>query len=112
MCLCLFNTSLIFQSISVLPESMAGPLNMLIILPIIMTACGIFSIVASVIIVFILVVCNNIMQSKQRKLAEEEKAHNSIIKQLDIQYSKVPVTERDIIATGTNTGSESSLLHA
>ena len=92
---------------------MAGPLNMLIILPIIMTACGIFSIVASVIIVFILVVCNSINQSKERKLAEEEKAHNSIIKQLDIQYSKVPVTERDIIATGTNTGSgsESSLLH-
>ena len=108
----LSNTSLIFQSISELPESMAGPLNMLIILPIIMTACGIFSIVASVIIVFILVVCNSVIQSKERKLAEEEKAHNSIITQPDIQYSKVPVTERDIIATGTNTGSESSLLHA
>ena len=92
---------------------MAGPLNMLILLPIIMTACGIFSIVASVIIIFTLVVCNTIVQSKERRLEAEEKAHNSIIKQLDIhQYSKVPVTERDINATGTNTGSENSLLHA
>ena len=91
---------------------MAGPLNMLIILPIIMTVCGIFSIVSSVIIVFVLVVCSNINQNKERKMAVDEKAHNSIIKQLDIQYSMVPVTERDIRATATNLGSESSLLHA
>ena len=90
---------------------MAGPLNMLIILPIIMTACGIFSIVSSFIIVFVLVVCRNINQNKARKMAVEEKAH-SIIKQLDIQYNKVPITERDIIATATNLGSESSLLNA
>ena len=91
---------------------MAGPLNMLIILPIIMTVCGIFSIVTSVIIIFTLVVCNTIVQSKERRLEAEEKAHNSIIKQLDIQYSKVPVAERDINATETNTGSENRLLHA
>ena len=91
---------------------MAGPLNMLIILPIIMTACGIFSIVSSFIIVFVLVVCRNINQNKERKMAVEEKAHNSIIKQLDIQYNKVPITERDIVATATNLGSESSLLNA
>ena len=91
---------------------MAGPLNMLIILPIIMTACGIFSIVSSFIIVFVLVVCRNINQNKESKMAVEEKAHNSIIKQLDIHYSKVPVTDGDIIANGANTGSESSLLNA
>ena len=78
---------------------MAGPLNMLIILPNIMTVCGIFSIVSSVIIVFVLVVCSNINQNKERKMAVEEKAHNSIIKQLDIQYSKVPITERAISTT-------------
>ena len=85
---------------------------MLIILPIIMTACGIFSIVSSFIIVFVLVVCRNINQNKEMKMAVEEKAHNSIIKQLDIQYNKVPITERDIVATATNLGSESSLLNA
>ena len=104
--------SLIFKSISELPESMAGPLNMLIILPIIMMVCGIFSIVSSFIIVFGLVVCSNINQNKERKMAVEEKAHNSIIKQLDIQYRQVPITERDMIATATNLGSESSLLNA
>ena len=93
---------------------MAGPLNMLIILPTIMTACGISMLVVSVIIIVTLVVCNSITQSKERKLEakEKEKAHNSIIKQLDIQYSKVPVTERVSLPTESDTGSESSLLHA
>ena len=79
---------------------------MLVILPIIMMGCGIFSIVSSVIIISILVVCNTIIQSKERKLAEQEKT------QLDIQYSKVPVTERDIIPNATHSESESSSLNA
>ena len=82
-----FNISLIFKSISELPESMAGPLNMLIFLPVIITVCGIFSIVCSVILILVLVVCSNINQ----KMALEEKAHNN--KQLDIQYSKVPISD-------------------
>ena len=91
---------------------MAGPLNMLIILPTIMTACGILLIVFSVIIIFTLVICNSITKNKEKKV--EENAHNSIIKQLDIQYSKVPVTERVRLPTESDTGSgsESSLLHA
>ena len=71
---------------------MAGPLNMLIILPVIIMVCGIFSIVCSVILILVLVVCSNINQ----KMAVEEKAHNTINKHLDIQYSKVPITERAI----------------
>ena len=68
---------------------------MLIILPLIITVCGIFSIVCSVILILVLVVCSNINQ----KMAVEEKANNSINKQLDIQYSKVPITERAISTT-------------
>ena len=84
---------------------MAGALNMLVLLPIIMTACGIFSIASSFIIILILAIYNNVIQSKDRKLAEEEKANASIIK-LDIQYSKVPVIERNtnvIVDRGTET---------
>ena len=78
---------------------------MLVLLPIIMTACGVFSIASSVIILLILAIYNNVIQSKDRKLAEEEKANASIIK-LDIQYSKVPVIERNtnvIVDRGTET---------
>ena len=87
---------------------MAGALNMLVILPIIMTACGIFSIASSVIIILILAIYNNVIQSKDRKLVEEEKANASIIK-LDIQYSKVPVIERNT-NVNVDRGTETSLL--
>ena len=53
---------------------MAVALNMLVNLPIIMTACGIFSIATSVIIILILAIYNNVIQEK-----------DSII-----QYSEVP----------------------
>ena len=81
---------------------------MLVLLPIIMTACGVFSIASSVIILLILVIYNNVIQSKDRKLREEEKAHASIIK-LGIHYSKVPVIERNINAN-VDRGTETSLL--
>ena len=75
---------------------MAAPLNMLVMLPWIMSACGIFSIVTSFIIIFFMIICNKIGRSKQKTLAAEEKQrgkHASIIKQLDINYSKVPVKD-------------------
>ena len=89
---------------------MAGALNMLVILPIIMTACGIFSIASSVIIIFILAICNSAIQGNERNLAAEEKAHASIIK-LEIQYSKVPIIDRNTnIVNVDDTETETSKL--
>jgi len=85
-----------FESTSTLPEHMAAPLNMLVMLPWIMSACGIFSIVTSFIIIFFMIICNKIGRNKQKTIAAEEKQrgkHASIIKQLDINYSKVPVKD-------------------
>ena len=84
------------QSISEMPESMAGQLTLLIILPVIMTACGIFSIVSSVLMMVILVISD----LKRRKMQQEEE---------DIKYSNVPVTEKDVILGENIAGSESSL---
>ena len=78
---------------------MAAPLNMLVMLPRIMFVCGIFSIVSSFIIIFFMIICNEISRSKQNTIAAEEKQrgkHASIVKQLDINYSKVPVKDHNI----------------
>ena len=77
------------QSISEMPESMAGQLTLLIFLPVIMTACGIFSIVSSVLIMVTVVISN----LKRRKVEEE-----------DIQYRDVPVTEKEVILGENMTG--------
>ena len=72
---------------------MAGPLNMLILLPTIMSACGIFSIVSAALILFILIIFMKNVKSKENKLRQEEKrrdgANISIIK----QYSAVPTSD-------------------
>jgi len=72
---------------------MAGPLNMLILLPTIMGACGIFSIVSAALILFILIIFMKNVKSKENKLRQEEKrregANISIIK----QYSAVPTSD-------------------
>lgn len=82
-----------FESISEMPEHMAGPLNMLILLPTIMSACGIFSIVSAALILFILIIFTKNVISKEKKLSQDERrregAHVSIIK----QYSVVPTSD-------------------
>ena len=82
------------QSISEMPESMAGQLTLLIFLPVIMTACGIFSIVSSVLIMVTVVISN----LKRRKVEEE-----------DIQYRDVPVTEKVVILGENMTGTLDSV---
>ena len=76
-----------------MPENMAGPLNMLIMLPTIMSACGIFSIISSALILFILIIFTKNVISKDKKLRQEERrregANISIIK----QYSVVPTSD-------------------
>merc|ERR1711972_427579 len=46
-----------FDSVATMPEHMAGPLNMLVELPTIMQACGVCSIVSSIIIFFLVFFC-------------------------------------------------------
>ena len=78
---------------------MALSLNMLVMLPWIMSACGIFSIVSSFITIIFIVICNKIGQGKEKKIAAEEKLRGEqafFIKQLDIEYSKVPVKDNNI----------------
>ena len=89
----------LFQSTSTLPEHMAPSLNMLVMLPWIMFVCGIFSIVSSFITIIFIVICNKIGQGKEKTIAAEEKLRGkqaSIMKQLDIEYSKVPVKDHNI----------------
>ena len=84
-----------------MPEAMASKLTMLIILPAIMTACGAFSIVSSIIFMLTIVIGN----LKKRKVEEEEE-----IKE-DIKYiSSLPVTEKDMIVNENlaNSGTEIS----
>lgn len=73
---------------------MASKLTMLIILPSIMTACGAFSIVTSVLIMLIIIMGN----LKKRKVEEEEVDKEDTSMPKDIQYfSSLNVTEKDMI---------------
>jgi len=83
-----------FESVSDLPEHMAAPLSMLIMLPVIMSACGIFSIVSGFIIIFFVIVCRVLVlnQDKEKELNKDDHQRSSIIK----QYSKVPIQEMKI----------------
>ena len=56
---------------------MVGPLNLLIMLPTIMMACGISSIVCSVVILLILAIC---MKEEKQKITAEKEAQDSIVK--------------------------------
>ena len=81
---------------SELPEHMVAPLNMLVMLPTIMSACGIFSIVSGCIIVLFVIVCRVILQNqikdKEGIKKDIEHSHPSILK----QYSKVPVKDINV----------------
>jgi len=78
-----------FDSVATLPESMAGSLNMLVMLPTIMQACGISSVISSVIIFFFVFFCRcrNIDKKKKESLHLVQNGH--IIKKLDCTYTKV-----------------------
>ena len=88
--LLLYPIKLVFlQSISELPEHMAGPLKMLIMLPNIFTGCGAFSLVSSSLVLFLLIVFTN----KENKM-ESFKAKNKEVVSIIKEYSSVPTCER------------------
>ena len=80
-----------FQSVTELPESMAAPLTLLVMLPVIMTATGVLSILASATILLCSLLCS---RTRGQKLGAEEEArpgHVKLVRQTgDIVYSKVP----------------------
>ena len=82
---------LYFQSVTELPESMAAPLTLLVMLPVIMTATGVLSILASATILLCVLLCS---RTRGQKLGAEEEArpgHVKLVRQTgDIVYSKVP----------------------
>merc|ERR1711892_595849 len=69
-----------FDSVATLPETMAGSLNMLVMLPTIMKACGIFSVVSSFVIFFLVFLCK-VRNLNQRKEKLNPTQHENIIKQ-------------------------------
>merc|ERR1711892_285689 len=69
-----------FDSTATLPEHMAGSLNMLVMLPTIMQACGIFSVVSSFVIFFLVFLCK-VRNLNQRKEKLNPTQHENIIKQ-------------------------------
>ena len=69
---------------------MAGPLKMLIMLPNILTGCGVFSLVSSSLVLVVLIVfTNNENRKKSFKGENKEVKKPSIVK----QYSSVPSSE-------------------
>ena len=82
---------LYFQSVTELPESMAAPLTLLVMLPVIMTATGVLSILASATILLCIFLCS---RTRGQKLGAEEEArpgHVKLVRETgDIVYSKVP----------------------
>ena len=79
-----------FQSVTELPESMAAPLTLLVMLPVIMTATGVLSLLASCTIIL----CILLFRGRGQKLGAEEEArpgHVKLVREtVDIVYSKVP----------------------
>ena len=89
-----------------MPEAMASKLTVLIILPAIMTACGAFSIVSSILIMLTIVMGN----LKKRKVEEEEEDKEDTSMPKDIQYfSSLPVTEKDMIVHENIANSETEI---
>ena len=83
-----------------MPEAMASKLTVLIILPAIMTACGAFSIVSSILIILTIV----IGKLKKREVEEEEEDKE------EIKYlSSLPVTEKDMIVNENIANSETEI---
>jgi len=86
-----------FDSVATLPEHMAGPLNMLVMLPTIMQACGISSFIIGFLTIFFLFFCRfrdnyNTRQSLEKKLKQTE-GESSIIKKVNPHYTKVAMSE-------------------
>merc|ERR1719348_2499 len=76
-----------FDSVAMMPEHMAGSLNLLVMLPIIMQGC---SIVSSILICFLVFFCKvrRVVEKKGKlKPTEREK----MIKKMEYSYTKVPV---------------------
>ena len=85
-----------------MPEAMAYKLDMLIILPAIMTACATFSVVSSVITILIIILRN----LKKKKVEEEKKPDSYITKDDQYQFSNFPDIEKDMIVNENNTNTE------
>merc|ERR1711892_1582043 len=86
-----------FDSTATLPEHMAGSLNMLVMLPTIMQACGLCSVISSFIIFFLVFFCRCRASYKQEEKLKSErnkdKYESSIIKNVDYLYTKVPPSD-------------------
>eukprot|EP00090_Calanus_glacialis_P047207 TRINITY_DN9663_c0_g1_i5.p1 TRINITY_DN9663_c0_g1~~TRINITY_DN9663_c0_g1_i5.p1 ORF type:complete len:421 (-),score=128.04 TRINITY_DN9663_c0_g1_i5:26-1225(-) len=82
-----------FDSEATLPEHMAGSLNMLVMLPNIMQACGIFSVVSSFIIFFLVFLCKFKESRRKKEKLSQDRYESSILKSMDYNYKKVPVRE-------------------
>ena len=94
-----------FDSTAILPRSMAGSLNLLVMLPTIMQvrlstllnirfftfcvqACGVCSIICSLVIFTLVFFCHYLSIYKRKQKLKP------IITQLEVSYTKVPVSER------------------
>jgi len=102
-----------FDSVATLPEHMAGPLNMLVMLPTVMKACGISSVISSFIIIFLIFFCRFRENHKNREIIKkklnqdkddsrilkkkhgQDKDDSRIIKKVKVNqsYTKVPLDE-------------------
>jgi len=79
-----------FDSVAMMPEHMAGSLNLLVMLPIIMQGCGSCSIVSSILICFLVFFCKvRRVVEKKGKLKPTER--EMMIKKMEYSYTKVPV---------------------
>jgi len=78
-----------FDSVAAIPEEMAGSLHLLVMLPMIMQICGIFSIISSLLIVSSILFCR--IRQSHRKEKSRPLEDSPIIKSLDYAYTKVPV---------------------
>jgi len=88
-----------FDSVATLPEHMAGPLNMLVMLPTIMQACGMSSVIISFIIIFLIFCCRvreNHKNSQNLKNKVGQDDESSIIKNIKANhsYTRVPSSEK------------------
>ena len=83
-----------FETLSELPEDMAGSLNMLIMLPTIMQFCALFSLMTSILILTILLACQSLERQKQRILLKEAKTMKVTRVKQECLYSHVPNLEQ------------------
>ena len=84
-----------FETLSELPQDMAGSLNLLIMLPTVMEFCALFSLIASLLIVIVILACQSLDRQKQKILLRKVQESKEVtrVKQ-DCVYSKVPTLEQ------------------